>query len=179
MLVFLSAALAGAQASGQTTRAFAEATVSQKETLATLQERSYFMERVMHASLAKVDPTVKRRLQSASTPRERDRILIERWKRMYRRTSATYRNPPFLAALTCIHHNEGSWNDRRNPTYDGGLQMNFAFEERYGDFLLRMKGRAYNWTPLEQIWTAVYAIRGPDHRGFYPWPVTARDCNLI
>jgi hypothetical protein len=57
--------------------------------------------------------------------------------------------------------------------------MDYAFQARYGAFLLHRKGRAYNWTPLEQIWTAVYAINGPDHRGFYPWPLTARACDLI
>ena len=179
LLALLTGVSPGAQAAGDSTRAVAGATVWQKQTLGRLQEQSYFMERVMHVPVTNVDSTLSRRLQSAASPRERDKILIERWTRAYLRTAARYRNPPFLAALTCIHRGEGSWNDRRNAIYDGGLQMNISFEERYGDFLLRLKGRAYNWTPLEQIWTAVYAINGPDHRGFYPWPTTARVCNLI
>jgi hypothetical protein len=43
--------------------------------------------------------------------------------------------------------------------------------------LLRRKGTADHWTPLEQIWVAEHAYRSG--RGFYPWPNTARDCGLI
>jgi hypothetical protein len=179
ILVLLSTAAPTALTARESTRALDEATAWQMRTLDKLQKRSHYMERVMHTSLSKVNQRAKSRLRRTSTPRKRYRILIALWKRVYTRTSVTYHHPPFLAALTCIHHGEGTWNEMRNPFYDGGLQMNFTFEERYGNFLLRRKGRAYNWTPLEQIWTAVYAIRGPDHRGFYPWPTTARICNLI
>jgi len=179
VLVLLSAAAPVARAADESTRALSEATVWQKQTLDKLQKQSHYMQRVMHRSLTSIDPSAKGWLHSAATPRERDHILIALWKRVYTRTSANYRNPPFLPALTCIHRGEGAWNDMRNPSYDGGLQLSFTFQQRYGGYLLRVKGRAYNWTPLEQIWTAVYAIRGPDHRGFYPWPTTARACNLI
>src|SRR5581483_12008955 len=100
----------------------------------------------------------------ATTPRERYRVLIGMWMGIRDRLQSAYEHPPYLAALDCIHRGEGTWNDTRNPVYDGGLQMDLGFESRYGGFLLRLKGRAYNWTPLEQIWTAVYAISGPDHR---------------
>ena len=68
-----------------------------------------------------------------------------------------------------------SWTDPDAP-YFGGLQMDLGFQERYGGWLLRAKGTADHWTPLEQIWIAEKAARS---RGFYPWPSTARVCGLI
>jgi hypothetical protein len=123
---YFSAPPPGALGGGESTRAHPEPTVWQKQTLDKLQKQSYHMERVMHASLTNIDPTVRSRLRLASTPRERAHILIASWKSVYTRVSDTYRNPPFLAALTCIHRGEGTWNDMRNPTYDGGLQINFT-----------------------------------------------------
>jgi hypothetical protein len=76
----------------------------------------------------------------------------------------------------CIHSYEGSWRDRGDPYY-GGLQMDMAFMRIYGASLLRRKGTADNWTPLEQMWVAEKAYRSG--RGFYPWPNTARACGLI
>ncbi len=43
--------------------------------------------------------------------------------------------------------------------------------------LLRRKGTADRWTPVEQMWVAERAHRSG--RGFYPWPNTARYCGLI
>jgi hypothetical protein len=151
----------------------------QQQTLSKLQRQTLYLERVMHARPTTVRRAAKRRLAAAETPRDRDRILIAYWLRVRDRLAGAYAHPPYLAELTCIHRGEGDWHDTRNPVYDGGLQMDLGFESRYGGFLLHLKGRAYNWTPLEQIWTAVYAIRGPDHRGFYPWPMTGRACGLI
>jgi hypothetical protein len=184
---FLSTAAPGAQAgrdnadavTRSTLASTAEVTSWQEQTLLRLQNRSLYMQHVMHARLVTHLPTAVRQLQSAATPRERARILIGIWRGVHQRTKAAYQKPPLLAELSCIHRFEGAWDDTRNPRYDGGLQMDRSFQARYGAFLLQRKGRAYNWTPLEQIWTAVYAIRGPDHRGFYPWPLTARACHLI
>jgi hypothetical protein len=53
--------------------------------------------------------------------------------------------------------------------------MDLSFQERYGGWLLRHKGTADHWSPLEQIWVAVRAARV---RGFSPWPNTARYCGL-
>ena len=47
----------------------------------------------------------------------------------------------------------------------------------YGGDLLRRKGTADKWTPVEQMWVAERAYRAG--RGFYPWPNTARYCGLI
>jgi hypothetical protein len=85
------------------------------------------------------------------------------------------RHPPHLREWLCIHRYEGSWRDGGAPYY-GGLQMDLAFQQTYGDWLLRAKGTADHWSPLEQIWTAVRAARV---RGFYPWPNTARVCGLL
>jgi len=54
--------------------------------------------------------------------------------------------------------------------------MDYGFQAAYGGWLLRTKGTADHWTPLEQIWTAEKAVQS---RGFYPWPNTARSCGLI
>jgi hypothetical protein len=55
--------------------------------------------------------------------------------------------------------------------------MNIAFQRRYGGELLRRKGTADRWTPIEQMWVAERAHRSG--LGFYPWPNTARSCGLI
>jgi len=85
-------------------------------------------------------------------------------------------HPPRLKDWLCIHHYEGAWNDPNAPYY-GGLQMNMSFQQAYGATLLRHKGTADHWTPLEQIWVAERAYRSG--RGFYPWPNTARWCGLL
>jgi hypothetical protein len=54
--------------------------------------------------------------------------------------------------------------------------MDYGFQQTYGGWLLRSKGTANYWTPLEQIWTAEKAVQS---RGFHPWPNTARYCGLI
>jgi hypothetical protein len=74
----------------------------------------------------------------------------------------------------CIHHYEGSWTDSGGP-YWGGLQMDLGFQSTYGGWLLRHKGTADHWSPMEQIWVAVRAARS---RGFSPWPNTARYCGV-
>jgi hypothetical protein len=84
--------------------------------------------------------------------------------------------PPHYAEWICIHGHEGAWNDPNAPYY-GGLQMDMSFMRSYGWNLLQAKGTADNWTPLEQMWVAEKAYASG--RGFYPWPNTARYCDLI
>ena len=84
--------------------------------------------------------------------------------------------PAHASAWLCIHRYEGSWTDSGGPYY-GGLQMDISFQQSYGWHLLRLKGTADHWTPLEQMWVAERAYRSG--RGFYPWPNTARACGLI
>ncbi len=84
--------------------------------------------------------------------------------------------PPHYDEWLCIHRYEGSWTDPNAPYY-GGLQMDMSFQRAYGWNLLQRKGTADNWSPLEQMWVAERAYASG--RGFYPWPNTARYCNLI
>jgi hypothetical protein len=97
----------------------------------------------------------------------------------YRAVAARRRfvaGPAHRWAWLCIHRYEGSWEETNTPYY-GGLQMDISFQEHYGGVLLRSKGTADRWTPLEQMWVAEKAYRSG--RGFYPWPSTARACGLI
>jgi hypothetical protein len=102
-------------------------------------------------------------------------IALRRWQRLATTAWRRAQHPPHLAALLCIHRFEGSWTDTGAPYY-GGLQMDLGFQASYGGWLLRTKGTADHWTPIEQMWTAEKAIRS---RGFWPWPNTARDCGLL
>jgi hypothetical protein len=98
------------------------------------------------------------------------------WRRAVRARRHFVRGPAHRSAWLCIHRYEGSWRDSGGPYY-GGLQMDIGFQQSYGGELLRAKGTAENWTPLEQMWVAERAYRSG--RGFYPWPNTARNCGLI
>ena len=102
------------------------------------------------------------------------RYLVRRWQ--HRAHTAWWRakHPPRLRDWLCIHRYEGSWADSGGP-YWGGLQMDLGFQQTYGGWLLRHKGTADHWSPLEQIWVAV---RASHSRGFSPWPNTARDCGI-
>jgi hypothetical protein len=100
---------------------------------------------------------------------------VELWRNRAVKARRRAQHPPHLRAWLCIHRYEARWTDP-NPPYYGGLQMDLTFQRRYGFHLLRRKGTAENWTPLEQIWVAERARRS---RGFWPWPNTARACGLI
>jgi hypothetical protein len=104
------------------------------------------------------------------------RWVLGRWTRRALTARRKAQHPPHMKAWLCIHRYEGAWTDP-NPPYYGGLQMDLGFQRTYGPELLRRKGTAEKWTPLEQIWVAVRAHRSG--RGFYPWPNTARYCGLI
>ena len=118
-------------------------------------------------------PTEGRVLAEMSIPDVQRAVGL--WKN--RATAARRRaeRPPHLAQFLCIHRYEASWTDSGAPYY-GGLQMDLGFQRTYAPQLLRAKGTADHWSPLEQIWTAEKATKS---RGFYPWPNTARFCGLI
>ena len=99
------------------------------------------------------------------------------WKHRAKRARRRAVHPPHKPAWLCIHRYEGAWNSATGNGYYGGLQMDVSFQRTYGPRLLRTKGTANNWTPLEQMWVAEKAHRSG--RGFYPWPNTARACGLI
>lgn len=102
--------------------------------------------------------------------------LRDRWKARAVRARKRARRPPHLQEWRCIHRYEGPWDDPNAPYY-GGLQMDLSFQRTYGRRLLRTKGTADHWTPLEQMWVGEKALRAG--RGFYPWPTAARRCGLI
>jgi hypothetical protein len=99
-----------------------------------------------------------------------------KWRRFAARAHRQAAHPPHYGAWLCIHRYEASWTDAGAPYY-GGLQMDWSFMASYGGELLRRKGPAGNWTPLEQMWVAERAYHSG--RGFYAWPNTARYCGLI
>jgi hypothetical protein len=112
--------------------------------------------------------------------RQLQSLAYGRWvlKVWYRRASVARRealNPPHKREWLCIHRYEAQWRDPNGPYY-GGLQMDLEFQSTYGRELLRQKGTAEHWTPLEQMWVAERAYRT---RGFWPWPNTARYCGLL
>jgi hypothetical protein len=114
------------------------------------------------------------RALSKPPPSLADRVPV--WKRVAKRTWVRAKDPPHEAAWRCIQRFEASWTDPGSPYY-GGLQMDLTFQRLYGAYLLRKKGTADRWTPLEQMWVAERALRAG--RGFYPWPNTARNCGLM
>jgi hypothetical protein len=103
------------------------------------------------------------------------RQLARRWQRRAHAAWWHAKHPPALRAWLCIHHYEASWADSGSP-YWGGLQMDLSFQQTYGSWLLRHKGTADHWSPLEQIWAGVRASHA---RGFSPWSNTARYCGLM
>ncbi len=114
-----------------------------------------------------------------TTLRHRPTALAARirvWQGVAKQTWVRAKHPPHASAWRCLQRYEGSWVDAGAPYY-GGLQMDLSFQQRYGGYLLRRKGTANHWTPLEQMWVAERALR--DGRGFYPWPNTARVCGLL
>jgi hypothetical protein len=124
---------------------------------------------VIHGGPARTSVS-RRHLSALSYARLPHLALV--WRR--REHAAWWRanHPPELRGWTCIHQYEGSWTDSGGPYY-GGLQMDLGFQATYGGWLLRHRGTADHWSPLEQIWTAVRAWRV---LGFSPWPSTAHYC---
>jgi hypothetical protein len=105
------------------------------------------------------------------------RWVLAQWRERARSARRKAQNPPRLRAWLCIHRHEGPWNANTGNGYYGGLQMDLRFQRTYGAALLRRKGTANRWRPLEQIWVAVRAYRSG--RGFHPWPNAARACGLL
>jgi Transglycosylase-like domain len=109
------------------------------------------------------------------------RWVLRLWTKRARRARILAANPPRKTAWQCIYrherHPEQGWATRTGNGYYGGLQMDVAFQARYGPELLRRKGTADRWTAVEQMWIAERAYRSG--QGFYPWPETARACGLI
>jgi hypothetical protein len=131
-------------------------------------------QRVMQRPLAV--PRVRGRSLSAASTTFKERSLAH-WTRRSRRAYQRAMNPPHEPQFRCIHRHEGAWTANTGNGYYGGLQMDISFQRAYGPRLLRRKGTANGWTPMEQIWVGERAFR--EGRGFYPWPTAARRCGLI
>jgi hypothetical protein len=101
---------------------------------------------------------------------------LEAWQRQAAVVRRQASRPPHWSQFLCIHRYEGAWNANTGNGYFGGLQMNRDFMASYGPELVRRKGTADKWQPLEQIWVAERAWKT---RGFVPWPQTARMCGLL
>jgi hypothetical protein len=99
------------------------------------------------------------------------------WRKRAQQVRTAANHPKRLQAWLCIHRYEGSWSANTGNGYYGGLQMDLSFQQSYGRELLRTKGPAHRWTPIEQIWVAERAYRSGS--GFSPWPNTARSCGLL
>jgi hypothetical protein len=124
-----------------------------------------------------VKPTRLSRDQQLLRDRAYRTWVLQLWKRRARAVTTRARKVPHFAAWACIHRYEASWSARTGNGYYGGLQMDISFMRHYGAYLLRKKGTAEHWSPIEQMWVAERAYRAG--RGFYPWPHTARACGLI
>jgi hypothetical protein len=121
-------------------------------------------------------PDVSGQMLSASSMEFKERSLAY-WQKVAKRVYRRAQTSPHERELRCIHRHEAPWRANTGNGYYGGLQMDLAFQGDYGRRLLRRKGRAHRWTPLEQIWVAERALR--EGRGFHPWPVAARRCGLL
>lgn len=142
---------------------------------AQLRAEFYRLRTAQLRSLMSLPPAPPVRTPQASglfQKRQMARLWEQRAKTVYRQAQ----NPPHKPEWLCIHRYEGAWNDPNSPYY-GGLQMDLEFQRTYGAELLRKKGTADNWTPIEQMWVAERAHSSG--RGFYPWPNTAHHCGLI
>ena len=108
-------------------------------------------------------------------------LILNAWKAKAAKRARQAQRPPRKRAWLCIYRHERhprmGWRTRTANGFFGGLQMDLAFQRTYAPELLRMKGTANRWSPIEQIWVAERAYRSG--RGFYPWPNTARYCGLI
>jgi transglycosylase-like protein len=141
------------------------------EEIQSLRGETWRWQRLMRVPLS---PTRYHAERSRSEPFRR--WVLEHWRRQAVRARRAALSPPRLAAWLCIHRHEGPWNARTGNGYYGGLQMDMAFQRRWGPDLLRTKGTANRWRPIEQIWVAERAYRSG--LGFSPWPNTARYCGL-
>lgn len=104
------------------------------------------------------------------------RWVLGLWNRRADRLRLRATNPPHKHEFLCIHRYEGPWGSATGNGYYGGLQMDISFQSHWAPRLLRRKGTADRWSPLEQIWVAERALT---HVGFGAWPNTARYCGLI
>jgi hypothetical protein len=144
--------------------------------IARYQRITWRWQRVMNAPLSRSSGTA-RRVESAGY-----RLWVRNlWRQRALQTRRRAQNPPHKRAWLCLYvherHPAHGWKTRTGNGFYGGLQMDRRFMAMYGGRLLRRKGTADRWTPLEQMWVGERALRAG--RGFHPWPNSGRACGLI
>jgi Transglycosylase-like domain len=139
--------------------------------------KAYRRETWRWQQLMGVRKTPTRHTAAASTDLDYHVWLRSLWRRRATVVRERSLHPPHKQQWQCIHRHEGGWRSNTGNGYYGGLQMDIAFQRHYGSWLLRKKGTADRWTPIEQMWIAERAHRSGV--GFFPWPNTARSCGLI
>ena len=167
-----TAALARSETSGAATdEAVAPAGAALIDDIAHWRERTWYWQRL---TSTRRSPT--RYLERRSDSLEVHQDLLRLWKDRALRARARALQPPHHQNWLCIHRYEGAWNAQTGNGFYGGLQMDLTFQRHYGAWLLKKKGPAHRWTPIEQIWVAE---RGRRVQGWYPWPNASRICGLI
>jgi Transglycosylase-like domain len=173
---------------------FAEDEAPTKQTLATTTSPPAYIGRYLLAEIDKARREVwrwerlmrvrrtkpSRAAQLTQEPDQR-RAILNFWRRKAGARKRQAYGLPRMTAWLCIHryerHASQGWRTNTGNGFYGGLQMDISFQRAYGPDLLRSKGTADRWLPIEQIWVAERAYRSG--RGFYPWPSTARSCGLM
>ncbi len=122
-----------ARQQGKATTWHVTATLYARE-IEKLRSETWYWQRVMGV---RTSPVRVRMLAASSVARMRR--LDELWRKRERNASRAAHNPPQLRAWLCIHRYEGSWHDPGAPYY-GGLQMDYAFQQTYGRWLLAAEG---------------------------------------
>ena len=169
--VCLAAALCALAAAAPATPASVADETRTLQRIQELRRETWRWQRLMRVSLTRTTYHAER-----ATPRFR-RWALTLWTKRAAAARRAAHDPPRRAAWLCIHRREGPWNARTGNGYYGGLQMDIAFQRRWGRHLLRTKGPAHRWLPIEQIWVAERAYRSG--LGFRPWPNTARACGVL
>jgi hypothetical protein len=143
-----------------------------------LEDIDHFRAKTWHyQTLMGIQRTPYTHKATPNAPHEYKLRLRSVWRTRLVTTKGRFQDgPAHKRSWLCIHRYEGSWRDGGGPYY-GGLQMDISFMRSYGAALLRTKGTAEHWTPLEQMWVAEKAYRSG--RGFTPWPNTARMCGVL
>jgi len=77
----------------------------------------------------------------------------------------------WVRGAMCVHHYEGSWHDKRNPYYRGGMQFAWSTWRSVGG-----RGDPANASPRRQLDLAHALWR---IRGWNPWPNSAALCGLL
>lgn len=142
------------------------------ERIQALRKETWRWERLMRVPLTPAS------YRAEASPSQAFRAwVLDHWRNEARKARRAALDPPRLRSWLCIHRHEGPWNAHTGNGYFGGLQMDRAFQRAWGADLLRRKGAAHRWLPIEQIWVAERAYRSG--LGFRPWPNTARYCGLL